>query len=93
MEGKKHTNHTKKKMSLAKQGNKHPMFNKIRTEKVGSPAVKLEVKNVLTNETIIYNSISEGAQALGIRQSAISLYLKRDQKSAYKKQYMFKIKN
>ena len=54
-------------MSIAKQGKNHPMFNKVRIEKVGSPPVKLEVQNILTNEIKIYESIGEAAKALGIR--------------------------
>ena len=80
-------------MSIAKQGKNHPMFNKVRIEKVGSPPVKLEVQNILTNEIKIYESISEAAKVLGIRQSAISLYISRKQKSPYKGQYLFLIKN
>lgn len=89
MEGKKHSEETRKKMSIAKQGEKHPIFNKTRVEKVGSPYVKLEVKNIITNEIQIYESISEAAAVLGIRQSTISAYLKRGQKSPYKNQYSF----
>ena len=89
MAGKKHSENTIKKMSVAKQGKNHPMFNKGRIERVGSPLtppglVKLEVKDILTNEIKIYESISEAAKALDIRQSAISLYLKGNQKSTYK---------
>jgi len=93
MAGKKHSEDTKKIMSIAKQGKNHPMFNKVRIEKVGSPPVKLEVQNILTNEIKIYESISEAAKVLGIRQSAISLYISRKQKSPYKGQYLFLIKN
>ena len=97
MAGKKHSEDTKKIMSIAKQGKNHPMFNKVRIEKVGSPPVKLEVQNILTNEgappSKIYESISEAAKALGIRQSAISVYISRKQKSPYKGQYLFLIKN
>lgn len=84
MAGKMHSENTKKKMSISKKGKNHPLFNKVRIEKVGSPAVKLEVKDIFTNKIKIYESISEAAKALNIRQSAISLYLKRNQKSPYK---------
>jgi group I intron endonuclease len=91
MTGKKHSEDTKKRMSIAKQGKNHPMFNKVRIEKVGSPSVKLEVQNIITNEIKIYESISEAAKDLGIRQSAISLYIKRKQNSPYKGRYLFLI--
>ena len=76
-------------MSEAKQGEKHPMFNKTIVERVGSTPVKLEVKDIITNETKVYESISEAAAVLGIRQSTISAYLKRGQKSTYKNKFIF----
>ena len=34
------------------------MFGKLRTEQVGSPPIKIEVKDILTNDIKVYGSIS-----------------------------------
>ena len=51
MEGKKHLEKTLKKMSEAKKGKNHPIFGKIRPFLAGSPALRIEVKDLLTNES------------------------------------------
>jgi len=89
MTGKMHSESTRKKMSEAKQGKNHPMFGKLRTEKVGSPPVKIEVKDIFTNDIKVYESISTAGAALGIKQSTISIYLSRNQKSPYKGRFVF----
>ena len=54
-------------------------------------SLKLEVTNVNTNKTIVYTSISAAARELGIRQPAISLYLKENRTKPFKGVYFFKL--
>jgi hypothetical protein len=58
-------------------------------EKLGSPPIRIEIKDILTNERTIYDSISAAAAALGIKQSTISSYFHRNQKSVYKGRFVF----
>lgn len=74
-------------MSKAKLGKSHPMYGKARAVGAGSPCQKIEVKDILTNKTAIYDSISA---ALEMKQSTISAYFKRNPKSAYKGRFQFK---
>lgn len=46
MQGKKHSEETKKQMSEAKKGVNHPIYKKIRPFISGSPAQKIEVKDL-----------------------------------------------
>jgi group I intron endonuclease len=91
MLGKKHSETTLQKMSEAKQGKNHPMYGKARAAGAGSSPLRIAVLDLLTNETTIYDSMSAAALALEIKQSTISSYLRRNQKSAYKGRYEFKI--
>jgi hypothetical protein len=89
MDGKKHSEETLIKMSDAKKGKNHPIYGKIRPSIAGSPAQNIIVKNVLTNKSTTYTSISEAAAALDIKQSTISSYLSRNQQTPYKEQFLF----
>ena len=89
MEGKKHSEETLIKMSDAKKRENHPIYGKVRPFIAGSPAQDIIVKNVLTNKSTTYTSISEAAAALGIKQSTISSYLSRNQQTPYKGQFVF----
>lgn len=60
------------------------MFGKARPEGAGSPSLKLEVLDLLTNERIEYESINAAALALGINRSAISLYFINNKKNLIK---------
>lgn len=51
---------------------------------------RIEVFNVETNETTIYDSIRATARALDIPQSSISMYFKYSQTTPYKGKYIFK---
>lgn len=66
------------------------MYGKARAAGAGSSPLSIAVLDLLTNETTIYDSMSTAALALGIKQSTISSYLRRNQKSAYKGRYEFK---
>jgi group I intron endonuclease len=89
MFGKTHSVETIKKISEAKKGAKHPMFGKVRPEGAGKLAQSITVIDLEKNIEIVYNSLSEAATALCIRRSAISLYLKNNQKKPYKNRYIF----
>lgn len=65
------------------------MYGKARAVGAGSPSQRIEVKDLLTNKSTIYDSISATAAALGIKQSTISSYFRINQKSAYKGQFIF----
>jgi group I intron endonuclease len=89
--GLKLTEETKLKMSAAKLGTKHSEEAKAKMfEAKKDKAVKLEVTDILSNEITIYSSMKAAARALGIPQSTISSYFRINQKSPYKKQYIFK---
>jgi len=81
---------TKTKISDAMKGEKNPMYNKSRPEGAGSPSQQIEVTDIKNNTITCYNSISEAAIALNIKQSRISEYFSRNQKKPYKGQYTFK---
>ena len=51
---------------------------------------KIEVTDMTTNQTTIYDSIRAAGRALGIKQSIISTYFRRNQKNPYKGRYIFK---
>lgn len=76
-------------MSEAKKGENHPIYKKIRPFISGSPAQRIEVKDLLTNKSTIYDSMSATAAALDIKQSTISSYFSRNQTSAYKGRFKF----
>ena len=56
----------------------------------GKPSQRIKVLDILTNESTIYDSMSAAASALGIKHFAISKYIRNNQKSPYKKRYIFK---
>jgi len=89
MEGKKHSEETLIKMSEGKKGVNHIMYGKVRSFVTGSPAQNIIVKNVLTNKSTLYTSISEAAAALDIKQSTISSCLSRNQQTPYKGEFVF----
>lgn len=66
MAGRKHLKETIKKMSEAKKGENHFLYGKVRPFIGGSPAQRIEVKDILTNESTIYDSITAAATALGL---------------------------
>jgi len=51
---------------------------------------RIEVLDLHTNETSVYDSIRAAGKALDIKQSRITTYFSQNQSSAYKKRYMFK---
>jgi len=48
------------------------------------------VKDILTNKSTEYDSISSAARALVIKKSAISMYFSRNQQKPCKGKYLFK---
>lgn len=87
--GIKHSQESIYKMSIAKQGEKHPMFGKPRPEKAGKPSIKLKVLDIETNKTTIYSSISEAAIILNINPRRIYMYFSRNQVKPSKNRYVF----
>ncbi len=72
---------TKGKMSASKMGNKNaPCFAQ----------KKIEVADLQTGISISYNSMSEAAKAINTRHSSISNYFASNQKTPFKKRYLFK---
>lgn len=61
------------------------------TKKISKGSIKIKVVNVITNVNTVYNSISEAARDLKIRQAAISLYIKDNRTKPYKGLYLFKL--
>jgi group I intron endonuclease len=51
---------------------------------------KIEVMDLNTNETTIYESIRAAGKALDIKQSLITTFFSQNQKSSYKGRYIFK---
>ena len=97
MFGKTHSAETRKKLSEINSGTKHHMFGKkhsdITRQKLSEArkTIKVEVFDVLKNETVTYNSIQMAVDALKLpKHSIISNYLIRNQKRPYKGQYIFK---
>lgn len=97
MYGKTHSAETRKKLSEINTGAKHHLYGKNHsdaTRKKLSEArntIKVEVFDVLKNETITYDSIKEAVEALKLKNAQIiSNYLIRNQKKPYLGQYIFK---
>lgn len=103
--GYKHTKETREKMSASQKlvdrlGNNNPSFGvpvseetraKILKDNLQRPNCKrIEVLNIETNETTIYDSIRATARALDIPQTSITSYFNYSQKSAYKGKYILK---
>lgn len=59
-------------MSVAKQGENHPMYGKGRAKGSGRPTQKIEVFDKKNNIKTIYDSMCEAARALNIKESRIS---------------------
>jgi len=87
------------KMSIARKGNKnamfgrigikHPMYGKLKPEGSGRPSQKISVLDTLTNKKTVFDSIGSAAEAIGIKQSRISMYFINNQKKPYKGRYIF----
>lgn len=86
--GFKHSAETLAKLSAANTGKNHPMFGKARPEGAGKSSKRIEVLNILTNENTVYDSVSLAAKAIDVKQSIISIYIKKQK--PYKKKYIFK---
>lgn len=65
------------------------MYGKAKAEGAGRPSQRLSVLDLTTNEKTIYDSMSAAAEALEIKTSRITIYLKKGQKAFYKKRYIF----
>jgi hypothetical protein len=61
-----------------------------RPEGAGKPCQIIEVIDIKNNITTTYNSISEAALELDIKQSQISLFFSRNQKKPFQGRYIFK---
>ena len=78
-----------KQLNLRKKGCPRP-------EGAGIPSVKIEVFDTLTQEKIVYTSISEAARAIGFTKEGISLAFKRQKEKGVEfifiknKRYMLK---
>jgi group I intron endonuclease len=93
--GKYHSEETLAKMSDSQKavdrlGVKNPRFNKERPEGAGKPFQRISVLDLLKNEYTEYDSVSAAALALDIKPTIISRYFQNNQKSPYKKRYIFK---
>lgn len=51
----------------------------------------IEITDIITNETSTYSSISLAGKALGVRQSSISGYLKKNSNNPFKSRYLIKL--
>ena len=97
MFGKTHSTEVRKKLSEINSGSNHHMFGKKHSDitrqrlSEARKTIKVEVLDVLKNETVTYNSIQKAVDALKLpKHSVISTYLIRNQKRPYKGQYIFK---
>jgi len=88
--GKTHTLETRAKIGEAVGGKNHPMFGKPRAIGAGKPSQKILVIDLEKNTETIYISFSKAAAALGIRRTAISTYISRNQQNPFKERYIFK---
>nr|YP_010121830.1 GIY-YIG endonuclease [Monilinia fructicola]QRF72206.1 GIY-YIG endonuclease [Monilinia fructicola]QYB19412.1 GIY-YIG endonuclease [Monilinia fructicola]QYB19459.1 GIY-YIG endonuclease [Monilinia fructicola]QYB19521.1 GIY-YIG endonuclease [Monilinia fructicola]QYB19583.1 GIY-YIG endonuclease [Monilinia fructicola] len=98
-----HTLETRKMMSIShklldRSGIKNPSFGVVVSEKTRAKLFlaqkdkcqRIEVLDLDTNKTTVYDSIRAAGKALDIQQSRITTYFRQHQSSAYKKRYMFK---
>ena len=91
--GKNHTEETKAKMSAAKIGNENSK-GRPRPEGAGSPAVAIEVFDLLTQQKTTYPSISAAAKALDVDGSNLRKYLSENTSRLYKRRYQLqKVEN
>ena len=65
------------------------MFGKPKPEGSGTPSQPIEVIDIKNNITTRYDSISAPALVLNIKKARISMYFINNQKSPYKKRYIF----
>ena len=65
-------------------------LGKTRPERAGSLPQKISEFDLLTSKTTVYDSISATAEAIGIKQSQISIYFIRNQKKPSKNNIYFK---
>jgi group I intron endonuclease len=103
--GYKHSEESKFKISKGLMGDKNPNYGKNRSEEtrvkisvsmkgnysMNRPtAQKIEVTDLQTGISISYNSMGQAAKALNILPSSISSYFAYNQKTPFKKRYLFK---
>jgi len=88
--GKKHSLETRTKIGEAVGGKNHPMYGKPRAIGAGKPNQTILVIDLVQNTETTYISFSEAATALGIRRTAISTYISRNQQKPFKERYIFK---
>lgn len=62
-------------------------------EKINQKSLKIEVTDVNSNETTLFPSIGGAARALSVRQSSISVYLKKNRSKPFKGKYLIKLIN
>jgi len=67
------------------------MFGKPRAKCAGKPSQSILVIDLVKNTETIFISFSEAAAALGIRRTAISTYISRNQQKPFKERYIFKL--
>lgn len=102
MFGKKWSEEKKAELSLLRKGRrrqeKNPMFGKNHSEDTKAKMAaakkgiyqKIEVTNVTTNQTTIYESLSAAALAIDLHTANISTFLSRNQQKPFKGIYIFK---
>lgn len=88
--GSKKSEETKLKMSTAQLGSKKSEESKLKNLLSSKTRVKVEVTDLETNISTIYESQSQASRALSCSHKIISQYLKREQKVAYLGRYIFK---
>ena len=82
MKERKHSEKTRAKISKS--------IKEQRSEGAGKPCQKIEVVDIKNNIKTKYNSISEAALELDIKQSQISLFFRRNQNKPIQGRYIFK---
>lgn len=98
-----HTLETRKMMSIShklldRSGIKNPSFGVVVSAETRAKLClaqkdkcqRIEVLDLHTNKTTVYDSIRAAGKALDIQQSRITTYFRQHQSSAYKKRYIFK---
>nr|UYL26222.1 GIY-YIG endonuclease [Cordyceps militaris] len=86
--GFKHSNETKKKLSGSKLGK--PFLGNIENSYSNRKSIKIEVKNIYTNEILYFVSIRRTALFLDVHYSYISRCLTKDGFCKYKDYYITK---
>ena len=76
---------------LSSSALQHP--KKINQKSTSAYAKKIEVTDVISNETTLFTSIGGAARALSVRQSSISVYLKNKRSKPFKGKYLIKLIN